>query len=94
MSIRNRQPKEEPVSDTVSREEFDLSMGAIQTDLIQLANTPPPKITSTTKRMVVIGIMTAGIIVSVGWASGTIEAVNALIILNGILNGGFALIKT
>lgn len=60
----------------------------------KIEEAPAPKITSTTKRMIVIGIMTCGIIVSVGWAGGIIGAKDALIILSGIMNGGFALVKT
>lgn len=82
----------------LSKEEVDKKFAVITAAIKQLSKKVDkqvkPKVTSTTKRMIVIGIMTSGIIVSVGWASGVINAKDALIILSGIMNGGFALIKT
>ena len=51
------------------------------------------KLTSSTKRIITIGIFTVAIIVSVGWASSTIGAKDALIVISSCITGGFALLR-
>jgi len=52
------------------------------------------QITTTTKRLIVFGIVVLGIITSIGWIAGSIASTDALVIVNGIITGGFALVKT